>query len=97
MDVLLTSGGDANDVYLETHASGAAGFNAFEARGGSDWIGNVYAPSGDIHFGGGGFCSSFQGRFVSGKEVDLEHAITGTGPPVSVEPATWGQLKTLYR
>ena len=97
VDVGLTNGGDASQIYLETHGSGAAGFNAFEASGGSDWLGDVFAPYGDIHFGGSGCCSTFQGRFHSGAEVDIEHAVTGVGPPVAVAPATWGQVKSLYR
>ena len=43
LDVVLT-GGDAADVYLETHG-------AFSLDKNSDWIGTIYAPMDDISFG----------------------------------------------
>lgn len=66
---------NSTDVSLEVHASGD---NAFKAAGGSQWIGDVFAPNGTIHFGGGGCCSSFNGRFWAGQQVNIEHGVTGT-------------------
>ena len=96
LDVFLTSGGSANDIYLEAQGSGTSTYNAFSAGGGSDWLGTVYAPNGGIHFGGSSCCSSFQGHFWSGKHVDLEHGLTGSGP-VTVAPTTWSTAKSLFR
>jgi hypothetical protein len=84
VDVLLTNGGSASDIFLEAHGSGT---NVFKAGGGSDWLGTVFAPNGEIHFGGGGCCSSFHGDFWSGLDVNIEHAVTGTPVPTP-EPAT---------
>jgi len=70
------------DFYLETRASGD---NAFLAGGNSNWIGDVFAPNGEIHIGSGGSVGSFIGRFFS-NVVDIEHSIAGgsvncEGPP----------------
>src|SRR3989344_2058421 len=58
------------DLKMEVQASGD---NAFRAAGGSNWIGDVFAPNGEIHIGGGGCCSFFSGRFW-GQNVDVEHS-----------------------
>ena len=69
------------DLSFEVHASSD---NAFRAAGGSQWIGDVFAPNGQIHFGGSGCCSSFNARFWAGgapcsvnPSVDIEHGVTG--------------------
>lgn len=97
VDVFFTSLGDASKVYLEAQGSGTATYSAFTAAGGSDWRGTVFAPNGGIHFGGSGCCSSFEGHFWSGSFVDLEHGLTGNGPPVAVAPVSWTAAKALYR
>lgn len=97
VDVFFTTLGDASKVYLEAQGSGTATYSAFSAAGGSDWRGTVFAPNGGIHFGGSGCCSSFEGHFWSGRFVDLEHGLTGNGPPVAVAPVSWTAAKTLYR
>jgi hypothetical protein len=88
VDVLLKNNvGNANQIYLEAHGTGN---NVFQAGGGSDWLGTVYTPLGDIHFGGGGCCSTFVGHFWAGLDVDIEHSVTGTLPDSTVpEPASW--------
>ena len=97
VDVFLINGGVPEDVYLESAWTGTGTLPAaFKAGGGSDWIGDVFAPNGDIHFGGGSCCSSFQGRFWSGKTVDIEHGVTGESP-VPVQATSWGLLKGDYR
>ena len=53
------------------------GANAFHAGQGSDWLGNVFAPLGEISYGGGSCCSMFVGQF-DGQSIDLEHAIQGS-------------------
>lgn len=70
------------DFYLETKASGD---NAFQAGGNSNWVGDVFAPNGEIHIGSGGSVGSFIGRLFS-NVVDIEHSIAGGsidcgGPP----------------
>ncbi|HKA37339.1 MAG TPA: hypothetical protein VKH43_11005, partial [Thermoanaerobaculia bacterium] len=62
------------DVTLEAQGTG----NAFSGNGGSNWIGNVYTPNGSIHFGGSGCCTFFNGQFLAGQQVDIEHGVTGT-------------------
>jgi hypothetical protein len=69
------------DFTVEVHG---AGDDAFRAGGGSDWIGDVYAPFGEIHFGGGGCCSFFFGRFW-GDRIDIEHAVRGGGTTTCCE------------
>jgi hypothetical protein len=97
LDVFLTTGGTVDDIYLEAQGSGSATYNAFSAAGGSDWMGTVFAPNGGIHFGGSSCCSTFQGHFWSGHHVDIEHGVSGAGPPVAATPVPWTVLKSLYR
>src|SRR5262249_21649710 len=59
---------------IEVHASGA---DALQAGGNSHWIGDVFAPFGEIHIGSGGSVGSFVGRFFSNM-VDIEHSISGS-------------------
>ena len=59
---------------VEVHASGA---DAFQAAANSNWIGNVFAPFGEIHVGSGGTTGSFVGSFWSSM-VDIEHAVSGS-------------------
>lgn len=61
------------DFYLETKASGD---NAVRFGGNSNWVGDVFAPNGEIHIGSGGSVGSFIGRFFS-NQVDVEHSIAG--------------------
>jgi hypothetical protein len=68
------------DLKVEVHASGE---NAFRAGGGSTWVGDVFAPFGEIHFGGGGCCSFFFARFWA-DSVDIEHSVEGTGTSTCV-------------
>jgi hypothetical protein len=79
---VTTAGNTPCDFYLETNASGD---NAFLAGGNSNWVGDVFAPNGEIHIGSGGSVGSFIGRLFS-NVVDIEHAIAGgsvncDGPP----------------
>jgi hypothetical protein len=97
VDVFFPSGGTASDVYLEAQGSGSATYNAFSAAGGSDWRGTVFAPNGGIHFGGSGCCSTFQGHFWSGRHVDIEHGVSGDGPPVAAANVGWTEFKRIYR
>ena len=66
---------NSTDLRLEVHA---VGDNAFKGTGGSNWIGDVFAPFGTIHFGGSGCCTFFNGRFWAGQQVDIEHGVLGT-------------------
>jgi hypothetical protein len=68
-----TPSGTPCDLSFEVHA---AGNNAFQAGQGSNWLGNVFTPFGEVHFGAGSCCSSFVGTF-QGDQIDLEHAIQG--------------------
>lgn len=78
-DVTVT-GGDWTSVYLETHfVSGALA--AFNSGGGTDWVGTIYAPFGNIHIGSGSGPGSVTGRLISGTLVDLEHGLTVTPSP----------------
>jgi hypothetical protein len=70
------------DLALEVHGTGA---NAVQMGGGSNWTGDIFAPLGEIHFGGGGCCSSFLGRFWA-NQIDLEHSVTGTFVDVKEQP-----------
>lgn len=70
---LQTQGQSPCDFYLETKA---AGDNAVQLGGNSNWIGDVFAPNGEIHIGSGGSVGSFIGRFFS-NAVDIEHSIQG--------------------
>lgn len=81
VDVFVT-GGDASDIYFETHFSGTGG--AFVAGGGTDWVGTVFAPYDDIHIGSGSSVGSVTGWLWSGTHVDLEHGLTVMVP----EPAS---------
>jgi len=83
-EVFLT-GGDAQDVSVETLASGS---NAFRSGGGTHWQGNVFAPNGQIHIGSGGGGSSYVGYLWAGRDVDIEHGVMGSIP----EPATLALL-----
>ena len=71
---VTTSTSDPCDFSVEVHASGD---NAFLAGGASTWIGDVFAPFGEIHIGAGSTVSSFVGRFWSNDLVDVEHAVAG--------------------
>ena len=97
VDVFTPQGGGTADIYLEAQGSGSSTFNAFTAAGGSDWRGTVFAPNGGIHFGGSSCCSTFQGHFWSGSQVDIEHGVSGDGPPVAAEPSSWSSVKHLFR
>lgn len=55
--------------------------NAFRARCGSDWIGNVFASRGGIHVGSGDCGSRFSGQLLALGPVRIEHAVTVEGPP----------------
>lgn len=70
---LQTQSNSPCDFYLETKASGD---NAVQFGGNSNWIGDVFAPNGEIHIGSGGSVGSFIGRFFSNM-VDIEHSIQG--------------------
>jgi hypothetical protein len=70
------------DLRVEVHGVGA---NAFRAAGGSDWIGDVFAPFGEIHFGGGTCCSFVAGRFW-GDSVRIEHGVDGGGTTTCCQP-----------
>lgn len=70
---LLTQSNSPCDFYLETKASGD---NAVQFGGNSNWVGDVFAPNGEIHIGSGGSVGSFIGRFFS-NQVDVEHSIQG--------------------
>ena len=59
---------------VEVHASGP---DAFQAAANSNWVGDVFAPFGEIHVGSGGTTGSFIGRFWSNM-VDIEHAVEGS-------------------
>ena len=65
---------NSTDLTLEAQGTG----EAFRGTGGSNWIGNVYTPNGKIHFGGGSCCTFFNGQFVAGTQVDIEHGVVGT-------------------
>lgn len=71
---VTASGDDPCGFYLETHGVGA---NAFLAGGNSNWVGNVYAPFGEIHIGSGGSVGSFVGQFFANM-IDIEHSIAGS-------------------
>jgi hypothetical protein len=82
--VNLVNGGSPSDVYMEVHALGTA----FNAAGGSDWIGTVYAPYGSIAFGAGSGTGLVQGAFYAGGEIEVKHGISfdyTPPPPVIVE------------
>lgn len=81
-DMFLISGGTSDDVYTESHATG---LNAFKATAGSDWVGDIFTPYGDIHYGGSAGPTSFKGHMWAGRHVDLEHGVIVTAP----EPTTW--------
>ncbi|HVZ93907.1 MAG TPA: hypothetical protein VG797_05305 [Phycisphaerales bacterium] len=76
VDVFMT-GGDARDVFVETHA---AGNNAFKAGGSSHWVGNVFTPNGEIHIGSGSSSGDSVGYLWAGTEVDIEHGIKVSNP-----------------
>ena len=84
MDVFVT-GGDASNIYFETHQ---VGVNAFQAGAGTDVLGTVFAPYGNIHLGSGTGGGSFQGYLWAGGEVNIEHGVIGTGLAPVPEPAT---------
>ena len=79
---LLTQSNSPCDFYLETKASGD---NAVQFGGNSNWIGDVFAPNGEIHIGSGGSVGSFIGRFFS-NQVDVEHSIQGGSVQCGVPP-----------
>lgn len=85
MDVTAI-GGNASNIYFETHFSGS---NAFYAGGGTDLLGTVFAPYGQIHLGSGSTTGSFQGDLWAGTSVYIEHSVMGSGPPTAApEPGT---------
>jgi hypothetical protein len=79
----------SNDVSFEVQAVGAG---AFRASGSSRWIGDVFAPNGEIGFGGSGCCSSFLGHLWAGANVDIQHGVSGSSsgflppPPPPLPP-----------
>ena len=108
-DTHLTNGGDASMIYWETQWSTTTTSGtdvAFNADGGSDWLGTVYATDGAMTFGSGSCCSSLQGHLWSGWDgknnsgtllntpvIYIEHGVTVTPPPAQVpEPATLALL-----
>ena len=72
LGTLLTS----NDVSFEVQAVGAG---AFRASGSSHWIGDVFAPNGEIGFGGSGCCSS--SWVTSGPERTWTSSTASAGAP----------------
>lgn len=62
------------DLKVEVQHAGA---RAFTAGTGSNWIGDVFAPFGQIVFGGGGCCSSFHAHFVAGLDIEIQHGVQG--------------------
>lgn len=54
-----------------------AGTRAFTAGTATNWIGDVFAPFGQIVFGGGGCCSFFHAHFVAGLDVKIQHGVQG--------------------
>ncbi|HEY8515734.1 MAG TPA: hypothetical protein VIS07_09495 [Candidatus Binatia bacterium] len=95
VNVTVANGG-ACGFRLETHATGA---NAFQAGGNSNWIGNVFAPNGEIHIGSGGSRGTFVGQlFANG--IDIEHSIAGiadncVNPPPPPPPGEVGKDATI--
>lgn len=94
VDVLLLSGGDPDDIYLESHwvATGSQPYG-FTATAGSDWIGNVFVPDAGIHFGGSAGPTTFAGQFLAGESVNIEHGVTNTILVTPVLSTTWGAIK----
>jgi alpha-tubulin suppressor-like RCC1 family protein len=72
---------------VEAHSAdhGVGGDWAFRGTGGSNWIGDVFAPNGGIHFGGSGCCSSFVGHLLA-QVVDFQGSVTGTTPTPTPTP-----------
>ena len=62
------------DLTVEVQHAGA---RAFTAGTGSNWIGDVFAPFGQIVFSGGGCCSSFHAHFVAGLDIRIQHGANG--------------------
>ncbi len=79
----------SNAVSVEVQAVGAG---AFRASGNSHWSGDVFAPNGEIGFGGSGCCSSFLGHLWAGANVDIQHGVSGSSseflppPPPPIPP-----------
>jgi hypothetical protein len=61
------------DFTLE--AQGTDHHNTVRAGGGSQWIGDVFAPNGGIHIGSGGSTASVLGHLWAGGQVDIEHGV----------------------
>ena len=61
LDVIIT-GGDASQVYLETHGAFSIGEN-------SDWVGTVFAPTGDINIAKNAIVV---GAAYSGQQINVD-------------------------
>ncbi|HZR80956.1 MAG TPA: hypothetical protein VFD92_07650 [Candidatus Binatia bacterium] len=78
------------DFFVEVHGSGT---NAFQLGGGSNWIGDVFVPNGEIHVGSGDTTGTFAGRFFSNM-VDIEHAITGNSTNCGSPPGNMMEFQS---
>lgn len=90
VQVTVAPNGSPCDFYLETKA---AGDNAVQLGGNSNWIGDIFAPNGEIHIGSGGSVGSFLGRFFS-NQVDVEHSIAGGSINCGTPPGEEQQFRS---
>jgi len=58
-----------------------AGTNAFDAGGGTNWIGNLLVPTRGMHFGSGSGGSDTWYGYMWADHVDIEHGSVTTKPP----------------
>jgi hypothetical protein len=74
---VTTPAQDPCSFSIEVHGTDPPPPDAFQALGNSNWVGDIFAPFGTIHFGAGGSTGTFVGRVWS-NAVDIEHSFTGS-------------------